>query len=129
MRFRTLQTVAVPMFLVLALAPLASFAQTPAPDKPFQGTGAAASPELRRHHEMQPLMDEMAAEVARMRDRMAKGDMTPAAARGMGAEMQELSAMMRRMSGLIDRPTMRAPEREQIEEMRRQLEALKKAHP
>jgi hypothetical protein len=78
---------------------------------------------------MQPLMDEMAAEVARMRDRMAKGDMTPAAARGMGAEMQELSAMMRRMSGLIDRPTMRAPEREQIEEMRRQLEALKKAHP
>jgi hypothetical protein len=106
-----------------------SGAQTSTPDKAYRGTGAAASPELRRHHDMQPLMDEMAAQLVRMRDQMAKGDMTPAAEREMAAQMQELSGLMRRMAGLIDRPTMQSPERErQLAEMRRQLDALGQVH-
>ncbi|HSD53985.1 MAG TPA: hypothetical protein VLC47_07450 [Burkholderiales bacterium] len=130
MRIRPTKPVAAAMLGVLMLAALPSGAQTSAPDTAYRGTGAAASPELRRHHDMQPLMDDMAAQLAKMRDRMAKGDMTPAAEREMAAQMQELSALMRRMAGLIDRPTMQTPERErQLAELRGQLDALNRAHP
>ena len=119
-----------PIFVVSLLFPVASPAQPIGQDRPQQSSaGAQASPELRRHHAKRGLMDDMAQEIARMQEQMAKESMTPESQREMAARMKRLSEVMRRMSGLMDRPTMKEPEMtKQLDQMRKQMEELKKAH-
>jgi hypothetical protein len=115
---------------VSLLFPVASPGQPAGQDRPQQSSaGAQASPELRRHHAMRGVMDDVAQEIAGMREQMAKDSMTPESQREMGTRMKRLSEVMRRMSGLMDRPTMKEPEMaKQLDEMRKQMEALKKGH-
>jgi TolA-binding protein len=111
---------------VSLLFPVASPGQPAGQDRPQQSSaGAQASPELRRRG----VMDDVAQEIAGVREQMAKDSMTPESQREMGTRMKRLSEVMRRMSGLMDRPTMKEPEMaKQLDEMRKQMEALKKGH-
>jgi TolA-binding protein len=119
-----------PVFVVGLAFPLASPGQPTGQDRPQQSSsGAEASPELRRHHAMRGVMDDMAQEMAVMQEQMAKDTMTPGSQREMAAQMKRLSELMRRMSGLLDRPTMKEPEMaKQLDQMREQMEELKKGH-
>jgi len=130
MRHALLESLIAPAFVVSLLLPVASPGQPAGQDRPQQSSAAApASPELRRHHAMRGLMDDMAQEISGMREQMAKESMTPKSQREMSARMRRLSEVMRRMSGLMDRPTMKEPEMaKQLDRMRKQMEALKKGH-
>jgi hypothetical protein len=130
MRRAFLEFLVAPAFVASLAFPLASPAQPAGQDRPQPSSpGAQASPELRRHHAMRGVMDDMAQEIAAMREQMAKETMTPESQREMAAQMKRLSEVMRRMSGLMDRPTMKEPAlAKQLDQMQKQMEELKKAH-
>jgi len=130
MRRSYLEFLIAPVLVASLAFPLASPAQPAGQDRPQQsGPGAQASPELRRHHAMRGVMADTAQEIAAMQEQMAKDTMTPESQREMAARMKRLSEVMRRMSGLMDRPTMKEPEMaKQLDQMRKQMEALKKGH-
>jgi len=106
------------------LVPAVSVGQSPKDER-----AAEASPELRRHDDLQPLMDYTAREIDRMRAQMAKGDMTAEAQRSMAFEMKALSWILDRMAGLLARPSMKAPERaKELQKLREELEAMERTH-
>lgn len=118
------------VFLATSLVPGTSGAQPSAQGAPDPAkAGAPASPELRRHHAMQGLMEDMAQQMTLMREEIAKGTMSPEAERAMSSRMKRMSEMMSRMAGLMDRPAMKEPEAsKQLEQMRKQMDEMKKAH-
>lgn len=116
MRNRNWKTLFTPFFVALMLTPLAAPAQEPGAARSYRPIGES-SPELREYRQMQPVMDEMAAQIARMRDQMSKGDVTAEREREMAAEMKVMSGVMRSMAGRMGHPAMRAPER--VKELRR----------
>lgn len=124
MRHRSSQAVAVGVLGAVLLVPLVSTGQSSE-----QGRAAESLPELRRHDDLQPLMDYTAHEIDRMRAQMAKGQMTADAEREMAFEMRALSWILDRMAALFDRPAMKAPERaKELQKLREELEAIKRAH-
>ena len=89
------------------------------------GTTDVVRPEVRRHHEMQKVMQDMAQEMARMQEQMGKDDLTPEMRKQMSASLKRMSDMMRRMSGLVDRPSMKDAEaKKQLDELRKQMDAM-----
>lgn len=128
MRNRNWKTLFTPFFVALMLTPLAAPAQEPGAARSYRPIGEA-SPELREYRQMQPVMDEMAAQIARMRDQMSKGDVTVEREREMAAEMKVMSGVMRSMAGRMGHPAMRAPERvKELRRMRDTLDAMARAH-
>lgn len=117
------------MLGALLLAALESPGGSHAQEGAAGGSGATASPELRRNDDLQPLMDYTAREIDRMRAQMAKGDMTAEAQRSMAFEMRALSWILDRMAGLLARPSMKAPERaKELQKLREELEAMERTH-
>ena len=124
MKSPTLKPLVASALAACLLLPIAS------PAQPQSAPAAQASPELRRHHDMGALMDDMAQQLTVMREQMAKGGMTAASEKEMSAKMKRLSELMSRMSGLMDRPTMKEPEAaKQLAQMRKQMDELKQGHP
>jgi hypothetical protein len=95
--------------------------------------GYEQSQELNRYKKMAEIMHEMTQEMSRMREQMAKGDMTADTHKQMSQRMKQMSRMMRRMSGLLDRPAMKGKDdlemNRQMEEMRKQMDAMKADAP
>jgi hypothetical protein len=113
---------------VLAFAPLSH--SQPATKAPQSGPASEASPMFQRHHAMAGIMKDMIDEMSRMQAQMDKGDLIPETRKQMASKMTRMSDMMRRMSGLTDRPTMNEPEaRKQYEEMRKQMDDMMKSAP
>ncbi|MGE0356436.1 MAG: hypothetical protein AB7P08_05915 [Burkholderiales bacterium] len=96
----------------LAVAALVSstagFAQAPltAP-APKTGPASEASPMFQRHHAMAGIMRDMAREMGRMQDDVAKTGLKPEKREHMAAKVKRMSEMMWLMSGAVDRPTMK----------------------
>lgn len=113
----------------LAFSP-ASFAQASAAETtPRTGPASEASPTFQRHHAMAGIMKDMVREMSRMQEAMGRGDLTPQMRKLMATNMKGMAEMMRRMSGSIDRPTMKEPAmRRQLEEMRRQMDEMSRSH-
>jgi hypothetical protein len=106
----------------LALGGQALAQQKSAPKDP---TGAEASPLLRRHHEMQGIMQEMTQEMNRMREQMGDEKISADARKDLSARMKRMSAMMNRMSGLVDRPSMSEQDaKRQFEQMRKEMKSM-----
>jgi hypothetical protein len=109
-----------------AVAP--SYAQGQPTSKPTV-PGYEASGEMRRFQRMAEVMRDMSRQMARMEQEMAKGDLAPDMRRQMSQELKQMSAMMRRMSGLVDRPSMKGAEMDKhVEEMRDQMRRIEQQH-
>ena len=64
-----------------------------------------------------------------MQHEMEAGPLAPGAERDMARRMGTMARMMRRMSGLADRPVMSdADAQREYEQMQREMEAMGKAH-
>ena len=100
------------------------------PHEPAQtGPASEASPMFRRYHDMPKLMESMAGEMARMQHEMEAGPLAPDAAREMAGRMETMARMMRRMSGLADRPSMTdADAKREYDQMQREMETMENAH-
>jgi len=71
------------------------------------------------------LMNDMAQEMTRMTEQMAKGELSPELRKQMAGRMALMSTMMQRMSGLASRPAMREPEwQKQMGGMRKQMDGM-----
>jgi|SRR5450631_1091098 hypothetical protein len=92
----------------------------PIVDRPYWGG------EVTEHHRMQyQLMNDMAQEMTRMTEQMAKGELSPELRKQMAGRMALMSTMMQRMSGLASRPAMREPEwQKQMGGMRKQMDGM-----
>ena len=94
------------------------------------GPAYEVSPEVRRFREMAGLMRDMSQQMNRMQESMANGEMSPESRTRMQQQLKAMSELMRRMSGLADRPSMSDPEtKKQTESMRRQMKEMMQAHP
>ncbi len=129
MRHAVVSTASI-LFLASGLltAPLLH-AQTAPGAKPAQtGPAGEASPEMRRYRDMQGLMQDMAKQMSAMNDQMGKGAPDAQSRKDMSAKMKAMSRVMTRMSGLIDRPTMKDAEaNRELEQMRKQMDDMTKA--
>ena len=113
----------------LLCMPASAIAQSPPHEALQTGPASEASPLFRRFHEMPKLMDSMAAEMVRMQREMQAGPLAPEAERDMASRMETMARMMRRMSGLADRPSMTDAEaKREYEQMQREMDAMEKAH-
>ena len=94
--------------IVAALAalwlPLASKAQAPTHLAPQTGPASEASPLFRRYHDMPRLMASMSDVMVQMQREMQAGPLSAEAERDMAKRMETMARLMKRMSGLADRP-------------------------
>ncbi len=118
------------LFLACSLfVPQISQAQTAPAAKPAQtGPAGEASPEMQRYRDMQNLMQDMAKSMSAMNDQMTKGAPDAQSRKDMSAKMKAMSRVMTRMSGLLDRPTMKdAQANREIAQMKKQMQAMSPA--
>ena len=89
-------------------------------------TGPYWGGDVTQHHKMQyQMMKDMAQEMTRMTEQMAKGELTPEQRKQMAGRMALMSTIMQRMSGLASRPAMREPEwQKQMGGMRKQMDEV-----
>lgn len=100
-----------------------------AADQPAATPGYETDPRLQRHHRMGELMDQMQAQMGVMSKKMADPKLTAQARKTMGEDMKRMASMMRRMSGLVDRPSMQNAEaQKQMDGMARDMSAMQKRH-
>ena len=122
MRIAALKLVTATVFSVVLAMPSLVEAQPMPGGKPDHPTGAEASALYRRHHDMQALMQDMAQEMGRMRDRWGDNSATAETQKELARKMKGMAELMNRMSGLMDRPTMKDAEaNRQLEQMRKQM--------
>jgi hypothetical protein len=97
-----------------------------APAMAQSSTGPYWGGDVTEHHRMQyQLMKDMAQEMNRMTEQMARGELTPEQRKQMAGRMSLMSTVMRRMSGIATRPAMREPEwQKQMGGMRKQMDGM-----
>jgi hypothetical protein len=101
-------------------APKMSEPAGPHPATTTPGSGAARS--LRAEYEMARLLQDMANEMRRMQDQVNFGKLTPKIRNEIASSMEQMSDMMRRLSGLTARSAMKdADMRRQLEKMQAQM--------
>lgn len=111
----------------LSLSPLLNAQTGKAPSAERAESGAEASPLMRRHHDMAALMQDMTREMGSMQGQMDKAEIAPEMRKEMSRKMKGMADLMRKMSGLIDRPTMKDAEADrQLGEMRKQMNEMSK---
>ncbi|HZC25274.1 MAG TPA: hypothetical protein VE866_18215 [Candidatus Binatia bacterium] len=118
--------------LILVTAGLTLTSPLPQAQPATKAAGEAQSPSyaLRKHHELQQVLDDMARTMAWMQEQMDKGELAPEARKDMASSMKKMSAMMHRISALLHRPLMSDAEATgQFETMRRQMDEMEKARP
>ena len=129
---KRLATIGMPFALVLAASGPSVLAQG-MPGKMDAGTagpGYEVTAEMQRYREMAGLMRDMSRQMNKMQEGMTKSEMSPARRKRMQQQLKEMSAMMGRMAGLADRPSMNDPEtRKQTAEMRKQMDNVMRAQP
>ena len=111
--------------LSLFCLPALGMAQSPPHEAQKTGPASEASPFFLRYHDMPKVMDAMAREMSQMQREMEAGPLTPEAERDMAKRMEAMSRVMRRMSGLADRPSMSDAEmKREYEQMQRDMDAM-----
>jgi hypothetical protein len=128
MNYRIMKSAAVMASAAALIVPSFAGAQTTQGATPLDHpTGAEASSMLRRHHDMQQLMQDMTREMERMRDQMGDNAVPADTQKQLAAKMKRMAGLMSRMSGLMDRPTMSdADASRQLEQMRKQMDQMSK---
>lgn len=94
-------------------------------------TGTARQTGVSEHHRMMAdMMKDMSQEMSRMTEQMGGGERTPEQRKRVSRNMESMSKMMHRMSGLYSRPAMKEPEmQKQMDQMRKQMSAMKHDSP
>jgi hypothetical protein len=123
-----MNTIVIPCALALLISGPSAMAQDMS-GKPqagrTTGPGYEVTAEMQRYREMASVMRDMSQQLDKMQGDMKKNEMSPDARNRMQQRLSEMSEMMRRMSGLADRPSMNDPENQkQIREMRKQMDTM-----
>jgi hypothetical protein len=89
-------------------------------------SGPASQDNGSQHHRtMYQMMSDMTQAMTQMTDQMSHGELSQGQRRQMVEQMERMSMMMRRMSGLGARPAMKEPEwQTQMGEMRKQMDDM-----
>ncbi len=126
-------TIAIPFALVLAASGPSALAQGMSGKTDAQrttGPGYEVTAEMQRYREMGGVMRDLSKQMNKMEQDMAKGKMSLERRKRMKQKLAEMTDVMRRMSGLIDRPSMNDPEiGKQTSEMRKQMDSMMRAQP
>jgi len=89
----------------------------------------SVSRDIARYQAMQDIMKQMQSEMTQMTEQMGKSDLTAEARKDLAAKFKEMAAVMTRMAGLQDRPSMTAAEsQKQLDSMRRSMARMTADH-
>jgi len=121
-------------FILIAAAAASSALAQGAPGK--TGAGGAATPgyevtsELQRYREMAGVMRDMSQQMSKLQEELAKGEPLPERKKGIKRQLEEMADITKHMSGLLDRPSMKAPEVKKLAaQMREQMDRLMRDQP
>ncbi len=114
------------VFSAIAVAALTAGLATTQPLAAQSGPGYEKTQDMARYREMSDIMQDMSQDMTRMREQMAKADMTPAKHKQLAKSMKEMSSMLSRMAGFADRPAMSdAQSRKEFDSLRGRMGKLR----
>ena len=117
------KTVVLALLLTGALAAPLHAAQ-PGETQP-SSPGYEVTSELQRYQQMGEVMEQMQGQMKSMRERLSEKNLSPKDRAQIASQMKRMGASMRRMSGLIDRPTMGDAEfKKQMAATRKEMAAM-----